>query len=285
MRHISLWLRIKMHHNRFSDGRIRMPKVDTFTMNEYVPVRTRRDSGPQTKIRRKHTERVVQSGDPLFVNLAKAIRDKFKSHSRMGIRDNPICLQNLRPIHLNFGNATSRGLDRSNLGVGPDRASHQGDGIHQLPDYLIATSFQFPSTLDERIIYLGKDIQRQGFTQFHPHKSTAKNLTQKGILYRGSKIFIGTPTQKVVHLHSATIKDSEYVVSDLMEETDIFIKIISFRRETLAQSLHKTVVTRGKGKTLVANDDLVNTFGIYLFPRQIHQSEIFKERAQGLTFA
>ena len=35
---------------------------------------------------------------------------------------------------------------------------------------------------------------------------------------------------------------------------------------------------------MAADDDFIDTIGIYLLPRQIHQAEIFKERAQGLTF-
>lgn len=36
---------------------------------------------------------------------------------------------------------------------------------------------------------------------------------------------------------------------------------------------------------MAADDDFIDTIGIYLLPRQVHQSEIFKERAQGLAFA
>ena len=97
--------------------------------------------------------------------------------------------------------------------------------------------------MDERIVDLGENVQWQGLSQFHPHKRTAKYLTQKRILDCGAKIFIGASAQKGIHLHTVAFKDFEYVVSDFFEETGIFIEIISFSRETLRKPLHETVVT------------------------------------------
>ena len=84
-----------MNHNRLSRRRIRMPKVDAFTMYEYVAVGTDHTSGLQADVCGEHSERVVQSGDPFFVNFAETVRDKVESHSRMGIGDHPTGLQGL----------------------------------------------------------------------------------------------------------------------------------------------------------------------------------------------
>ncbi len=149
---------------------------------------------------------------------------------------------------------------------------------------LVSPSIQLPSALNKRIINLSEHVQWQRLPKFHPHECPAKNLTQKRIRYRGAEIFIGAATQKVIHLDAVALKDFEYVVSDPLEEAGIFLKIVSFRRETLTKTLHETIVTRGQRETLLPDDNLIDTIRVYLPPRQVHQPEIFKERTQGLAF-
>lgn len=270
--------------------RIDMPQVGIATMYENIAVQVRHRVGFQADVGREHAERIWQTGNAVAVDVAqtRALAHQCQRQSRMRTRHHPVGWQRFAAVHHHF-RYFAVGFDQASYrGVRAHRAAKRPDAVGQPVGYERAAAAKPPRALDERVVDLGEDVERQRFgVQFHFERRAGKHLAQQRVGHGFVQKLVGRPRKKRCGVKLVAVARREAIgqmLAHLAQKFGVFLQVPAFFREKLGQTLRKPFVAVGERERTAVHHHFVEAVGVHAPPRQVEQAEILEQAVQRLPF-